>query len=51
MKRAHRTFHLAMWLLIAPAVLIGLALALAARQSVPIETQEPVLSDTRGEAE
>ena len=36
MRRAHRSLHLLMWLLLAPAGIAGLALALSMRPAAPL---------------
>ncbi len=41
MRRAHRKAHVALWLLIAPALVVVLYLALSARQSVPVNESLP----------
>ncbi len=37
MKRAHRRFHLAIWVLLLPALVIALVIAYQVRQDAPTE--------------
>lgn len=39
MKRPHRTWHLVIWMIVAPLVAIGLYLAIAWRPPLPVEPQ------------
>ncbi|MEL6448162.1 MAG: hypothetical protein AAFQ62_09490 [Pseudomonadota bacterium] len=48
MRRAHRKAHVALWLLIAPALVAVLYLALSARQSVPVNDALPEVLQTEG---
>jgi len=41
MKRAHRRAHLAIWLLLAPALAAGLIAALSVRTEKPVEPYAP----------
>lgn len=45
MKRAHRRAHVWMWLLIAPLVAAGAALALIAKPSLPVAAPDDRLLD------
>ena len=41
MTISHRRWHLILWLIIGPLVLIGFALALGARRDIPTEPFQP----------
>lgn len=41
MRRAHRRVHIAMWLIIAPALAVVLFLALSQRQAEPVNDALP----------
>ena len=41
MRRAHRKAHIAMWLIIAPALAVVLFLALSQRQAEPVNASLP----------
>ncbi|MEM6810568.1 MAG: hypothetical protein AAGA41_02190 [Pseudomonadota bacterium] len=48
MRRAHRKAHVALWLLITPALAVVLYLALTDRQSVPVNDSLPGVLQTEG---
>ena len=48
MRRAHRKAHVAIWLLITPALVAVIYLALSAQQSVPVNDALPDVLQTEG---
>ena len=48
MRRAHRKAHIALWLILTPALVAVLYLALSARQSVPVNDALPEALQTEG---
>ena len=47
MRRSHRTWHAWIWRLLAPLILIAAYIGIQSKPETPIESQQPVTSETR----